>query len=176
MEQTSNQPYDMTSLALNIEKYPLVELTRNFAAPVERLWKAWTTPEMMKQWWGPEQFTCPEARMDVREGGKAILAMKGPDGKIQYSGGTYEEIIPHERLVMTDQFTDQNGNFMSAQEVGMGGDWPDTMRVTIEFESLNPHQSQIHIVHQGIPKVAHEDCVAGWSSSLEKLKRLVEHV
>lgn len=176
MEQTSTQLHETTNLALNIEKYPLVELTRTFEAPVDRLWKAWTTPELMKQWWGPEGFTCPDARMDVREGGKAILAMKRPDGKVQYGGGTYEEIIPNQRLVMTDQFTDQNGNFMSAQEAGMQGEWPDTMRVTIDFQSLNSSQSQIHIVHQGIPKVAHEDCVAGWSSSLEKLKRLVEHV
>jgi len=175
MQQTSTQTDRGTKLSFNVEKYPLVDLTRKFAAPVERLWKAWTTPELVKQWWGPANYSCPEAKMDVREGGKSILAMKGPDGKVQYSGGTYEEVIPNKKIVSTDQFMDKNGNFMSAKDAGMpGSDWPDTMKVTIEFKNLGPNQSQLHIVHEGIPKEMHDDCVSGWSTSIDKLLRLVE--
>jgi uncharacterized protein YndB with AHSA1/START domain len=179
MQQTSTEKNaeksTATKLFFDIEKYPLVEISRKFTAPVERLWKAWTEPELMKQWWGPENYSCPEAKMDVRVGGKSILAMKGPDGKLQYSGGTYEEIVPNQKIVTTDQFTDKDGNFMSAKDVGLPGEWPDTMRITIEFKSLAANETQMSIVHQGIPKEAHDDCVSGWSSSIDKLQKVVEH-
>jgi uncharacterized protein YndB with AHSA1/START domain len=176
MEQYSTQKIQGSRPLFNVEKYPLVEVKRIFAAPVERVWKAWTTPELVKQWWGPEQYSCPYASMDVREGGKSILAMQGPDGKVQYSGGTYEELIPNQRIVTTDQFTDREGNLMSARQAGMPMDMPDTMRVTIEFQSLGANETQMRIMHEGIPKEMHDDCVAGWSSSINKLQRLVEHM
>ncbi len=177
VEQFSTEKTQGTKMSFDVEKYPLVDITRKFDAPVERVWQAWTTPELVKQWWGPEHFTCPDARMDVRPGGKSILAMKDPEGKVQYSGGTYEEVIPNRKIVSTDQFMDKDGRFMSPQEAGMPGkDWPDTMRVTIEFRDLGSQESQIHIVHEGIPKDMHDDCVSGWSSSIDKLQRLVEHM
>jgi uncharacterized protein YndB with AHSA1/START domain len=114
--------------------------------------------------------------MDVRPGGKSNLAMKGPDGKIQYSGGVYHEIIPNKKIVSSDIFTDKDGNKMSPQDAGFTGDWPDTTKITINFESLGPNESQIYLVHQGIPKDQHDDCVSGWSSSIDKLKRLVERM
>lgn len=175
MEQTSTHQNQGTNLSFNVEKYPLVDITRTFAAPVERVWEAWQNPELMKQWWGPENFSCPDARIDFREGGRSILAMQDPSGKIQYSSGTYEEIIPNQKIVTTDEFTDKDGNLMSANEAGMPGDWPDTMKVSIEFQELGDHETQIHIIHEGIPKDMHDDCVSGWSSSLNKLQRLVEH-
>lgn len=175
MEQTSSQQTSGTNLSFSVEKYPLVDITRKFNAPVERVWQAWTTPQIMKEWWGPENYSCPEAKMDVRKGGKAILAMKGPDGKVQYSAGTYEEVIPQKKIVITDYFSDENGKLMSPKEAGMPGeDWPDTMRYTVEFKKTGDHESEIHIVHEGIPKSMHDDCVSGWSSSIDKLKELVE--
>lgn len=174
MEQTTPQSKLASNLTFDVQKYPLVDITRKFNAPVERVWQAWTTPQMIKEWWGPENYSCPEAKMDVRVGGKSLLAMKGPDGKVQYSGGTYEEIIPYKKIVTTDQFTDENGNFMSAKDVGLPGDWPVTSRITIEFAGLNNNESEIHIMHEGIPKEMHDDCVSGWSSSIDKLQNFVE--
>ena len=174
MEQTSTQRSQTTNMSFNVEQYPLVQITRRFAAPVERVFEAWTTNELIKQWWGPETFTCPDARMDVREGGRSVLAMQGPDGKVQYSGSTYDEVIPNERLVMTDEFTDKNGKLMSANEAGMPGQWPDIMTVNIEFKSLGTNESQIGLIHEVIPREMHDDCVEGWSSSFNKLQRLVE--
>src|SRR5688572_26137785 len=97
VEQFSTEKNQGTKLSFNEEKYPLVEITRKFAVPVERVWRAWTTPELVKQWWGPENYSCPYCKMDVREGGKSLLAMEAPDGKITYSGGTYEEVIPNKK-------------------------------------------------------------------------------
>lgn len=176
MEQVSPQSTSGTIMSFDVQKYPLVDITRKFNAPVERVWQAWTTPQMVKEWWGPETYSCPEAKMDVRVGGKSLLAMKGPDGKVQYSGGTYIEVVPKEKLVTTDQFTDENGRFMSAKDAGMPGgeEWPDMSRITIEFKKIGDNESEIHLVHEGIPKSMHDDCVSGWSSSIDKLQNLVE--
>lgn len=175
-QQTSSEKTQGTKLSFNVEKYPLVRLMRKLNAPIERVWSAWTYPELIKQWWGPANYSCPDARMDVRVGGKSILAMQGPDGRVQYSGGTYEEIVPNRKIITTDQFTDKEGNLITAKEAGLPGDWPDTMRVTIEFKYLGENQSQINIIHEGIPKEMHDDCVSGWSTSIDKLQRLVEHL
>lgn len=175
MQQSTTQNSQGTNQTFNVEKYPIVQLTRKFAAPVERVWKAWTTPELVKQWWGPENYSCPEAKIDLRKGGKMLLAMKGSDEKIIYSGGTIEELIPNTKIVTSDQFMDKDGNVMSAKDYGMPGDWPENgSRITVEFSSLGAEQSQIQIVHEGIPKDIHDDCVSGWSSSIDKLRRVVE--
>lgn len=51
---------------------PIV-ISRIFNAPRELVWKAWTDPEMIKQWWGPEGFTAPSAKVDLRVGGEVYL-------------------------------------------------------------------------------------------------------
>ncbi len=73
-------------------------VTRVFDAPVEHVWEAWTEPEHVRQWWGPEGFTCPLARMDVRAGGTSLVCMRVPkeygDQDI-YTTWTYRKIDPH---------------------------------------------------------------------------------
>ena len=153
---------------------PLVEVSRTLNAPVERVWQAWSNAELAKQWWGPEGFTCPEAKIDFREGGKYHLAMKSPDGKIIWSGGQFEEIKEHKKIVWTDQFQDKEGNVLLAKDVGMSGDWFETLYVTIRFERLGEEITHLSIKHEGIPEEMHDECVQGWSSSLNKLQKLVE--
>ncbi len=157
-----------------IVKSPLVEITRTFRAPVERVWKAWTDPEMAKLWWGPENFSCPEAKIDFRVGGKYLLAMKDPSGKINWSAGEYQEIVPLKKIVATDAFSDKDGNMISAKNAGMPGEWGDVSIATIEFDSINAEQTKMKLVHEGIPAEMHDDCVEGWSTSFNKLERLVQ--
>src|SRR2546426_8488738 len=97
-EATSNRP-TTTEEALVIE--------RVFDAPRELVWKAWTDPEMLMKWTGPQMFTCPHYELDLRVGGKFLMAMQSPEfneGKPIWSTGVYREIVPLERLVMTDCF------------------------------------------------------------------------
>jgi uncharacterized protein YndB with AHSA1/START domain len=176
MQQQPNPSFQEKWPDFNVTKYPLVEVRRKFNAPVEKVWNAWTNPELVKQWWGPEQYTCPVATMDVRAGGKFNAGMRGPDGKTQFSGGVYHEVVPFKKIVSSDMFTDESGNKMSPREAGMPGEWPDVLKLTIEFESLGPNECEIHLVHEGIPKDQHDDCVSGWTSSINKLQRLVEHM
>lgn len=151
-----------------------VELSRVFQAAVEQVWKAWTEVDLIKQWWGPKDFSCPDARIDFREGGKYNFAMQGPDGKVIWSGGVFEEIIPYQKIAYTDSFTDKNGKVVSSSEYGMPGEWPEALYVTLTFEKLGDGSTKMHLYHEGIPKEMHDDCVEGWSQSIDKMQRLVE--
>lgn len=174
MEITPENRQDRRDSQTDSERWPLVQITRTFRAPVARLWAAWSEPTMMKQWWGPENFSCPYASIEFRPGGKCVLAMKDSEGRVIYSTGRYEEIIPNEKIVCTDNFSDEDGNVISAEEVGMPGDWPETSHITVKFQSDGADQTTMHLKHEGIPAEMHDDCVDGWSSSFDKLQRLVE--
>jgi uncharacterized protein YndB with AHSA1/START domain len=80
-------------------------LTRIIDAPPEKLFRAWTEPELMKQWFAPLPWTTPHAETEVRVGGSSLIVMRGPDGKEFPSSGVYLEVVPNERLVFTDAFT-----------------------------------------------------------------------
>lgn len=150
-----------------LESSPIVKVARIFHAPIERVWRAWSNEELIKQWWGPESYTTPSAKINFHVGGKSLLAMQDSEGKIVWSGGVYKEIIPYKKIVTTDYFSDENGN--------MPGKWALDYLITVEFSITEEGQTKMTIAHEGIPKEIHDDCVAGWNSSINKLQRLVEH-
>lgn len=80
-------------------------LTRILNAPREKVYQGWTDPELLKQWFTPEPWSTPVAELDVRPGGTNFIVMRGPDGSEFPNRGVYLEIVPNERLVITDAYT-----------------------------------------------------------------------
>ncbi len=81
-------------------------LTRWIAAPREKLFKAWTTPELIVQWFTPKPWMTVSAETDVRPGGSSLIVMRGPDGTEFPNRGIYLEVVENERLVFTDAYTE----------------------------------------------------------------------
>ncbi len=79
-------------------------LTRLIDAPPQKLYRAWTEPELLKQWFAPKPYTTPNAELDVRPGGSSVIVMRSPDGKDMRLPGVYLEVVPNRRLVMTDAY------------------------------------------------------------------------
>lgn len=79
-------------------------LTRLIDAPREKLWRAWTEPALLRQWFAPLPYTTPVAELDVRPGGANLVVMRGPDGNEFPNRGVYLEVVPNERLVFTDAY------------------------------------------------------------------------
>lgn len=79
-------------------------LERIIDAPRELLYRAWTEPELMKQWFTPPPWTVSHAELDVRPGGANLIIMRGPEGQEMPNRGVYLEVVPNERLVFTDAF------------------------------------------------------------------------
>ena len=80
-------------------------LTRLIDAPREKLFRAWTEPELLRQWFAPLPYTTPVVELDVRPGGAMRVVMRGPDGADMPVSGIYLEVIENERLVFTDAYT-----------------------------------------------------------------------
>ena len=129
---------------MNDEKGIVIE--RVFDASPEAVWRAWTDPEIIKQWWGPEGFSAPSIKVDLRVGGKYIFAMHGPKGsewdKDMYSAGIYKEIVPNKKLVVTDYFSDEKGEMLEPADFGQDPDFPKESTVTVLFEETEAGQNK----------------------------------
>lgn len=84
-------------------------MTREFNAPRELVWKAWTEREHMTQWFGPKGFTISTANMDFRAGGSFHYCIKNPQGMEMWGKFVYCEITPPERLTWEFSFSDKDG-------------------------------------------------------------------
>lgn len=73
--------------------------TREFDAPRDLVFSAWTDPKHLAQWWGPNGFTTTTYSFDFRPGGVWRFVMHGPDGRDYQNRITFEEIVPSERIV-----------------------------------------------------------------------------
>jgi uncharacterized protein YndB with AHSA1/START domain len=137
--------------------------------PVKKVWRALTVPEEFKKWFGPKGFTCPTSKMEARVGGKYLNCMRGPDGKEYWSTGVVKEFIPEKKLVVTDSFSDANGNIKTAAENGLPGDWPRELLITYELEDANG-ATKLTLHHEGIPDEMYEECKKSWNETFDKLE------
>jgi uncharacterized protein YndB with AHSA1/START domain len=141
-----------------------VVITRTLRAPRELVFRLWTEPEHLPQWWGPQGFTCVVCDMDLRVGGAFHLEMLGPDGGTYPCDGTYREIVRPERIVYDG---------LAAEGHPCGAGLPPYGRVTISFTELEGVTTVR--VHAKLRSVADREAAmkhgfgAGWSQTLEKL-------
>lgn len=81
-------------------------LTRHLAAPRAAVWRCWTEPDLLKRWFAPAPWTTPEVELDLRPGGSNRFVMRSPEGEDFPNRGVYLEVVPGERLVFTDAYTE----------------------------------------------------------------------
>lgn len=150
-----------------------VKLERIFEAPVERVWAAWTDPEMIKQWWGPKDFTAPAARIDFRVGGRYLYCMRSPEGRDYYSAGTFREIEPYKRISMTDGFSDPAGNLVPASYYEMTEDMPLVMIITVTFEPQGG-RTKFTLHHQVVRnEEVKRNTAQFWIDTFDKLEKIL---
>lgn len=144
-----------------------VTIERTFAAPRGDVFKAFTDPEQLKQWYGPKYFTTPVVEIDLRPGGKVRLDMQGPDGSMYPGGGEIHEVVEPEKLVMTTTaFEDEHGEPMLA------------VHNTFTFEEVDGGTKlTLHaVVTKATPEMAQalSGMEQGWSESFDKLDARLE--
>lgn len=86
-----------------------INVVREFNAPVEKVWKAWTVSELLDQWWAPKPWKANTQVMDFREGGHWRYYMEGPDGTRHYCRADYQSIVPNRSYTGLDAFCDEQG-------------------------------------------------------------------
>jgi uncharacterized protein YndB with AHSA1/START domain len=137
-----------------------VRITRIIDAPREDVFRAWTEPDQIRQWWGPGEFTCPEAEVDLRPGGGYRLAMQPTAGDPFIVAGTYLEVEPPARLLYTWRW-----------ETGPAADGSES-RVSVEFRARGD-QTELVLTHTDFP-ASHGPAPyeMGWEGGLDKFEAL----
>lgn len=151
-------------------------------APVALVWKAWSDPELMKKWWGPRYWSSPVANIDFRVGGKYLICMSGPMGPgmpevSNWSGGTYKEIDPMNKIVVLDHFADEQGNMVHASTYGLPKSFPMESEITITFEDLGDGKTKVSVRYADITGIEGDmlkNMTMGWNQTLDKLTEAVE--
>jgi uncharacterized protein YndB with AHSA1/START domain len=133
-------------------------IERVFDAPRPLVFKAWTKPEHMVQWFGPRGFKSTILRSELRPGGAYRIHMRGPEGDDHWMQGVFHEIVEPERLVMASNWADAEGN-------------PTRPETTLTV-TLQEHDGKTKLtLHQAIFEsvTARDAHCGGWSSSLDRL-------
>lgn len=87
-----------------------IMVKREFAAPLDKVWEAWTEPELLDQWWAPKPYQTKTKSMDFREGGFWQYAMVSPEGDIHWCRADYKKIEIQKSFSGLDAFCDEHGN------------------------------------------------------------------
>jgi uncharacterized protein YndB with AHSA1/START domain len=145
----------VSGVAVNTVERELV-VSRLLDAPRALVFKAWTEPEQVARWWGPQGFTTISCRMDIRPGGSFRIVMRSPQGTDHRKRGRYREIVPLERLVFTFAWEDAQG--------ALGHETLVTVTFAAEGTQtrLTLHQAVFETV------TARDGHQGGWTSCLER--------
>lgn len=142
-----------SGISESTQKRDLV-VTRVFDAPIALVWKAWTDPEQVMRWWGPNGFTSPLARIDFREGGTSLVCMRAPEwlgGQDMYSTWAYQKIVPIERIDYVHNLADKDGNKTDPVKLGLPPDFPQDVRNTVTFKDLGESKTEIIVTEYDWP-------------------------
>lgn len=138
-----------------------IQLHRVLRATPERVYRAFLDADAMAKWLPPNGFTGKVHQLDAKVGGTHKMSFTNfATGKSDSFGGTYLELVPHERIRYTDKFDDPN----------LAGE----MQTTITLKQVSCG-TELNIVQEGVPAVIPvEACYLGWQESLTLLAKLVE--
>lgn len=160
-------------MSQNSAAAPAVAIERTFDAPIELVWQMWTDPEHLAIWYGPDGATVHIAHMDIRVGGTRLVAMDvaTPNGPMRmWFTGEYREVVEHHRLVYTDARSDEHGNLLTPDDLGIP-DHPTMTEVAIELEDHGDRTKMV-MTHTGVP--ADSLGAAAWNMALDKLNSHIQ--
>ena len=151
----------MSAASASLANERTVTITRVFDVPRELLWRAWTDPKHLAQWFGPRGFSSSVPELDVRVGGALRIVMRGPDGNDYPMKGVFREVVAPERLKFSNIAIDKDGNHLLEGET----------TVLLE-EQGDKTKLMLHTYAKGLVPMAPQMLAgmeAGWSQSLDKL-------
>jgi len=136
-----------------------LEISRVIEAPRDRVYAAWTDPEQLKQWFGPENVKTRELVADARMGGTFRWDHINPEGEEMTIRGEYRELQPDKKIVFTWQWQDDE-------------DWENHVSiVTVELDDADGG-TELRLTHEQLPNEESRDGhTRGWNSALDKLEK-----
>ncbi len=154
-------------------------ISREFDAPRELVWAAWTEEARLREWFGPKGVTIPVCKMDFRPGGTFHYAMRMPNGQDMWGKWTFREIVAPEKLVLVSSFSDADGGVTRHP---MAANWPLETLSTTTFEDkggktvLTIRWSPYNATDEERATfgASHESMKMGWGGTMEQLTAYLE--
>ncbi|MEM7738568.1 MAG: SRPBCC domain-containing protein [Deinococcota bacterium] len=138
-----------------------IVIERLFDAPIDRIWQLWTDAEHFKQWYGPQGFSVPVAKLDTHAGGTRHVCMQRGEMTF-WTVGEVLESTPPTHLVYTESMADDQGNIISK------GNAPVATQVTVILEDMNG-RTKMTMTHAGVGQGA-KGGSQGWQQAFDKLE------
>ncbi len=152
--------------------------SRTFDCPREFMFKAWTEPKLMSQWFSPKGFAGEAVRHELKPGGTYLYNLTSPDGYKMWGKAVYREIAPPAKLVWVNSFSDEKGGITRHP---MSASWPLEMLTTVSFEDiggktkvtvcwspLNPTPEEQKTFDESFASMEQ-----GWNGTMEQLTEFV---
>jgi uncharacterized protein YndB with AHSA1/START domain len=149
-------------------------ISRSFDAPRDLVWKAWTERDRLLEWFGPKGFKMTTADLDFRPGGIFHYCLRSPDGKEMWGKFVYREIIPPQRIVLVNSFSDEQGNITVHP---FSPTWPREMLstttfaehqgktiITIYWQPLNANEAERNTFN-----TSRDGMTMGWTGTFDQL-------
>jgi uncharacterized protein YndB with AHSA1/START domain len=157
-------------------------ITRIINAPPEKVFKAFTDPKQLSQWFSPRQFTNPVCEVDLRVGGSRRIVMRSPAGEDLLLEGTFREIVDNKRIVVIDSLAKHPPEWhamVNKHRPHAKGNLPDLL-CTITFEDY-AGKTKLTIYYQF--EVAEDrnaltngGMIDGWAQTLDKLEEMLASI
>lgn len=147
-----------------------VTVTKEFDAPITKVWSAWTESNLLDKWWAPKPWKAKTKTMDFSIGGFWLYAMLGPKGEEVWGREDFKSIVPLKSIVAQDAFTDSEGNI---DEDLPRTDWKMDFRT-----SGNSTIVDIELTYEkssDLDKVIKMGFKEGFIQGLENLDELLKH-
>ena len=150
-------------------------ISRSFDAPRDLVWKAFTDPKRMAEWWGPKGFKVVALNIDLRPGGMCHYGLRAPNGSPIWGRFIYRDIVVPERIVLVSSFSDEKGGL--TRHPG-NESWPLEMLSTFTFEEEQGGKTKLtirwapHNATEQEQKTFDENrasMLQGWTGTLDQL-------
>jgi uncharacterized protein YndB with AHSA1/START domain len=142
-----------------------VTITRVLPAPRERVFRAWTDPAHLSQWWGPKGFTNPVCEVDARMRGALRIVMRAPDSSEYTMKGEFREVVPPQRLEFTNISVDQDGSHL------IEGVTIVTFAAQGDKTAMTLHTRAVGVVPLSAQML--DGLEEGWAETIDKLEAYV---
>lgn len=146
-----------------------IHVTREFEAEQELVWRAWTTAELLDQWWAPLPYQNRTKSLEFKEGGTWLYSMVSPEGQVHWSRFDYEKIVAGKSYTGLDAFCDEAGNIdtsfdrMHWQNVFSSVSGKTTVYITITVDTL-----------ETLEKIMQMGFKEGFTMGLDQLETLLK--
>ena len=168
-------------LAANVATERDFVITREIDAPRDAVFRAWTEPQRLTRWWGPESFINPICEIDLSAGGRHYIVMRSPDGTDYPCKGKYLDILPPKRLLMTMDCSEHPAAWHDMVDP-QRGDNPNPAGEIVEavlLDKLDDKRTRITVrlrfksvaVRNALERIGMR---AGWSQSFDRLQRMMQ--